>query len=57
MIQSGFDVEDVTNFSKRIHSMVKVGIQAEDDVAPVEAAVEVPKIEECKDTADIDQVD
>lgn len=57
MIQSGFDVEDVTNFSKRIHSMIRVGIQAEEEVAPAEPVAEVPKIEECKPTEDIDQVD
>lgn len=56
LIQSGFDVEDVTNFCKRIQSMIKVGVQAEDDVAPVETA-DMPKLDECKPTEDIDNVD
>lgn len=57
MVQSGFDVEDVTNFSKRIYGMIKVGLGAEDEVAPVEEAAAVPKLEECNDNEDIDQVD
>lgn len=56
MIQSGFDVEDVTNFCKRIHGMVKVGLGAEEEAAPAENA-DLPKLEECNNTDDVDQVD
>lgn len=57
MIQSGFDVEDVTNFSKRIFGMVKVGLGAEDEPAPAEEAKPVPEAEKLDDNADIDDVD
>ncbi|CAL6030292.1 Heat_shock protein 90 [Hexamita inflata] len=56
MIQSGFDVEDISNFAKRIYGMVKVGLGAEDEVAPA-AEQAVPKLEECDNNEDIDQVD
>jgi molecular chaperone HtpG len=56
LIQSGFDIEDITNFCKRIQSMIKVGIQAEDEVAPVDVQ-DMPKLDECKPTEDIDNVD
>lgn len=36
--------------------MIKVGVQAEDDVAPVETQ-DMPKLDECKPTEDIDNVD
>ena len=55
LVQSGFDVEDVTNFAKRIHGMIRVGLGAEEDAEPIVA--EAPKLEECKDDADIDAVD
>ena len=57
MIQSGFDVEDVTNFCKRIHGMIKVGLGAEDEVAPAQEQQAVPKLEECNNKEDVDDVD
>ena len=54
MVQSGFDVEDVSNFCKRIHGMVKVGLGAEEE-APED--VPAPKLEECDNHDDVDQVD
>lgn len=51
LIQSGFDVEDVSNFSKRIHSMIRVGLGADEDVPAAEA---IPTLEEAKNTEDVD---
>ncbi|KAH0569333.1 heat shock protein 90 [Spironucleus salmonicida] len=54
LIQSGFDVEDVTNFAKRIHGMIRVGLGAEEETVATEA---LPNLEKCNDEEDIDLVD
>lgn len=56
MLQSGFDIEDVTNFCKRIHGMVRVGLGAEEETAGA-ATADMPKLEECDNNDDVDQVD
>lgn len=56
MLQSGFDIEDTTNFCKRIHGMVRVGLGADDDAAP--EGNDVPAAEEAAgNDDDVDQVD
>lgn len=55
MLQSGFDIEDTTNFCRRIHGMVRVGLGADDDTAADDQ--ELPKLDECDNNDDVDQVD
>ena len=55
MLQSGFDIEDTTNFCKRIHGMVRVGLGADDDATNDDQ--ELPKLDECDNNDDVDQVD
>jgi molecular chaperone HtpG len=57
LLVSGFTIEEPASFSERIHKLVSLGLNIEEDAAPAEAATEAAAPAEATGESAMEEVD